>query len=543
MAVKKTKINIIDGDSSQESIKQSVKENKKIKKTFKKEDDFDMKAVMRKKLANTVANNLVDLTKEPETKLSKLGEKNETKTDLRDRDKVRDFDNVTERLREKFKAVIGNKGQEEVRPGIEKIATENQPIIESVEAKTGESIIAPTKTEIKIEAVPNQIAKIETSSEIATVKISTKLYRNIAYFFLFCTFLLVAAIFYFYGTKMTISITPKQERISDNLLVEISDTSRGVASNTSSTIGIVEAVPMELTKKYSTTGEKVIGENVVGKVTVYNNYIKVQPLVATTRLLSADGILFRLKNAVSVPVNGSVEAEVYADKPTPDMEVAPTKFTIPGLWSGIQDKIYAESKDTIKYAQQTEKYLQQSDLDSAFKDLIASLAVESKSQLKDKYKDYTQLLYSVDESSITTSTSDKIGDKLDEFSAQIKADVVVVAFNDDNISKLAKEKLTTSLAAGKELTEFNKEQIVYKLDNFDLKEKVANVNVSFEGTTMYSKNANIVDKEQLDGLNASQVASYLGGLPGIDSFQVKYSPSWFKVVPKMTDRINIEIVK
>lgn len=446
MVVKKTKINIVDGDLFEDLNKKTIKERVKAKKTVKKEDKVNMKA--------------------------------------------------------------------------------------------------PTKIEIKIEGTPNQIVKKEMlSSETAYAKLPTKLYRNIAYFFLLCTIILVLAIFYFFGTKMTILITLKQEKVSNNLLVEINDTSRGVASNTSSVVGLVEVVPIELTKKYPTTGIKVIGEDAIGKVTIFNNYIKDQPLVATTRLLSADGILFRIKNMVLVPANGSVEAEIYADKPASGMEVLPTKFTIPGLWSGIQDKIYAESKETIQYSEQTEKYLQQIDIDNAFKDLASSLALESKAQLKDKYKEYAQLLYSVDESTITTSTLDKVGDKLDEFSPQIKANVVVVAFNDDTIVKLAKEKLIASLVSGKELKEFNNQQIVYKLDNFDIKEKVANVNVSFEGITMYNENANIIDKGKLDGLNAGQVVSYLVGLPGIDTFQVKYSPSWLKVVPKMTDRIIIKVIK
>ncbi len=78
-----------------------------------------------------------------------------------------------------------------------------------------------------------------------------------------------------------------------------------------------------------------------GTVVIYNNYgPQPQPLVATTRLLTPDGKLFRLVKRVTVPgmktvdgktVPGEVRAEVIADKPGEEYNIGPSEFTIPGF--------------------------------------------------------------------------------------------------------------------------------------------------------------------------------------------------------------------
>jgi hypothetical protein len=59
--------------------------------------------------------------------------------------------------------------------------------------------------------------------------------------------------------------------------------------------------------------------------------------------------LFRLKQPVDVPANGQVTDEIYTDNTSQDMSIGQTSFTIPGLWSGLQDKIYAQSNAAFTY--------------------------------------------------------------------------------------------------------------------------------------------------------------------------------------------------
>lgn len=54
-------------------------------------------------------------------------------------------------------------------------------------------------------------------------------------------------------------------------------------------------------------------------------------LIANTRLLSSDGLLFRLDKEVTIAQNSSAEARVYADEEGAAGDLAPTTFSIPGL--------------------------------------------------------------------------------------------------------------------------------------------------------------------------------------------------------------------
>ena len=69
--------------------------------------------------------------------------------------------------------------------------------------------------------------------------------------------------------------------------------------------------------------------------------------MATTRLLTPDNILFRIKKGITVPANGEIEVNIYPDDENFKDIVKPTKFTIPGLSEKLQKIIYAESRSDL----------------------------------------------------------------------------------------------------------------------------------------------------------------------------------------------------
>src|SRR3989339_681891 len=168
---------------------------------------------------------------------------------------------------------------------------------------------------------------------------SVGMYRKIALSFVVLTVVLLAVIFYFSFTRVTITLIPNQERVSNNLIFDIYDSENADSVSAMGVPGIVRQITIEDKKEYQASGSNVIGKEVVGKIDIINDYNKNQPLVATTRLISSDGKLFRLKETVNVPVGGLKDVEIYADEAKPEMATGPTTFTIPGLWAGLQDKI------------------------------------------------------------------------------------------------------------------------------------------------------------------------------------------------------------
>lgn len=101
------------------------------------------------------------------------------------------------------------------------------------------------------------------------------------------------------------------------------------------------------------TGETDVSRKASGTIVVYNDTAEVQPLVATTRFESADGKVYRIDKAITVPKKsatapGSVEAVVYADQPGASYNIAPTDFTLPGLKGTPKyTTVYARSKTAM----------------------------------------------------------------------------------------------------------------------------------------------------------------------------------------------------
>lgn len=88
-----------------------------------------------------------------------------------------------------------------------------------------------------------------------------------------------------------------------------------------------------------------------GPVRIVNGSSSSILLVKTTRLLTADGKLFRLASDVSVPANGQIAVGAYADQLGAAFAIGPTRFSIPGLSAIQQTQIYAVSDASFALAQ------------------------------------------------------------------------------------------------------------------------------------------------------------------------------------------------
>lgn len=389
------------------------------------------------------------------------------------------------------------------------------------------------------EANPLQPNGKEAKKNMNPPKIN--LYRKIAVSFIVLTVILLGVIFYFSFVKLNIVLISAQERLSDNLAIDIYGNGSEPAVPGKSLVGIVEQTSLEAKNTYSASGSEKIGEEVTGKVTIINNYNKNQPLVATTRLLSSDNKLFRIKNTINVPAGGSQEVEIYADKSSADMAIGPTKFTIPGLWAGLQDKIYAESKEKFVYGQQAKKYIQQSDLDQATKDLKRSLLEKAKTEIGENYKGYNEVIYSVDENTISTEVGGKVGEEKEKFEVSLKAMVTIVAFSGDKVAEMAQGKLGEIIPDNKELIEFKPEEISYDLKNLDISQGRATVDTTFSGKMSLKSEAEIIDRQKIVNLTREQLEDYLSGFKEIAGYEINFFPSFVDKVPNLADRINIEV--
>ncbi|MDO9399580.1 MAG: hypothetical protein Q7T79_02770 [bacterium] len=503
------------------------KKNKSKKVGSKKAEGKKAKGKVDSKIKNKIKNNVIQV-------------KNFNKTFSSDSSEVDQSLEVDQVLIEDFVEVV------EVVEVIEK--PKSSSVIEQIgsifnKEKKGLENIVDIFDEKK---VSHSLTSKHNSSSLIKVDDNKKnkpinIYKKIAASFIFLTILLVAIIFYFSFVNVSIVLIPNQEDISNSLTLDVYDQQKNPVLNSSVILGMVNQVEVAESKTYQASKKEVLGQEVVGKIIIINDYNKNQPLMATTRLLSSDNKLFRIKNTVIVPAGGQVEAEIYADEPSREMAIGPTKFTIPGLWAGMQDKIYGKSSVAMEYKEKTKITIQQSDIDSAVNDLKTVLIVKTKEQINNDFKDYDQVIYEIDNNSITQQLDGKVGEEKKEFTLSIKTMVVVVAFADEKVFQLAKQKLASALPNDKELSNFSKKDIIYSLSSFDVKQGTAIANISFTGKMVLKKNAEIIDRSRLLGLTNEQLNQYLSNIPEVAGYEIKFSPSFIKKVPNLIDRIKIEV--
>lgn len=384
-------------------------------------------------------------------------------------------------------------------------------------------------------------AKAETAK---TVRRSVGLYRRFVVKFIILVAIIAVIVAYFSFSKLTITISPKGEMVSDNLLLKIVKSEMATSSDQTDpreiVSGTIKEVDAKVEKTFPATGEEFIGEEIIGKVRIINNYNKNQALVATTRLLSPDNKLFRIKNAVNVPAGREVTVDIYVEKPAADLAIGPTTFTIPGLWLGLQDKIYAKSDNNFTFQQKVKKYVKPSDLERATKDINELLIKTAKEEAGSPLSKKDDWLY-ISGGPMTATTNAKAGEQKEEFTAKATGKIIAVSFSKEQAAKLASAKLNLLIPDDKELTEFKQENITYSLENYDAGSGTATVKAFFTGTMVLKSDAEIVDRQQLVNLTAEQIAVYLKSKPEIKDYKLTFSPSFIKKAPSLVDRISVRI--
>lgn len=386
---------------------------------------------------------------------------------------------------------------------------------------------------------------------VSVQKRSVGLYRHLVIKFVIIVAILAAAVFYFSFSKLTVTLNLRGENISDSMLLKVTDSSLATATTTSAFAlandpreqigGTIKEINASVSRSYPATGETYLGEGIVGQVTIINNSVKSQPLVATTRLLSPDNKLFRIKNAVNVPAGGEVVVDIYSDSPTADMAIEPTTFTIPGLWLGLQDKIYAKSNIPFIFSKQVSKYITSGDIANASKDVNDALTEEAKRQAEVSGAALGGDWLYLPSGPVTVNVDSKIGDKKDEFTASASGKVVAVYFSKAEAAKLAATKLNLVIPDDKELSEFKAEDIAYSFDNYDPISGSATIKASFNGSMILKRDSEVISAAQLVNLNASQIDAYLKSHAEVKDYQLEFSPSFIKKAPSLVDRIKVQV--
>ncbi|MBU4421512.1 hypothetical protein KKB41_00930 [Patescibacteria group bacterium] len=363
-------------------------------------------------------------------------------------------------------------------------------------------------------------------------------FKKIGILFVSSILVLFFIVMYMALSRATIVIEPKEETISADLFVTV----KSANLTKGDILGKMATTTISREASYTVSGDdREVPAKAEGEVIIYNKYGKDQQLIATTRFLSDNGVLFRLVNGINVPAGKSVTALIRADSEGKEGEVAISHFTIPGLSNDLQKYIYGESEKVMTGGTKKVAALTQEAIDEAVDNLKLTLITEAKEKLKDKItldSTFVGIAYSGDIKDGKISA--KPGDTVDSFKVSIIMDVVGIAYSKD-LEEQAAKTLAGIIYSDRKLTSSNLLSLQPEVETVDLEAGAANMKVAIEGKTIINSNSQIFDKEKMAGMSAEEVKEYLSQYAGVESVEIKFFPFWLDKVPKLRDHIKVVV--
>ncbi|MGE4554545.1 MAG: hypothetical protein AB7D02_00170 [Candidatus Paceibacterota bacterium] len=310
-------------------------------------------------------------------------------------------------------------------------------------------------------------------------------------------------------------------------------------------------------KQFSSTGFGRDERKATGEVTLYNLTPYSQVLVATTRLETPDGKIFRINSRIIIPgavlennetVPGSIKVKVTADQAGPDYNIGPCnpstncQFKIVGF-KGTEkyDKFYGYSeKEMTGGSYGTIPLVTNEDLKKAEEAILDEVVRLIEADIKNKVPQGLKIIEGAKSGfKVTNLESDaKAGDSRQFFNVSAEGEVMVGAFNEKDVKNLLKQLLQKNLNDQQEFCDDF--ELKYALKEIDFKSGTMKVDISGKAFICQkissSEILNLVKNEDIETIEET-----LKNYPYIEKALLKITPFWVKRVPSSEKRIVINI--
>lgn len=376
------------------------------------------------------------------------------------------------------------------------------------------------------------------------------LYRRIALAFIIVVAAVLLVVMYLSTMQAVIHVIPVAKNFSSDLIVHVS----GTPVDETDVRGMILSGTMTKTKTFSPSGEgaKQVEGKSAGTVTLTNKTNTSQTLVATTRLLSSDQILFRLDKNVSVPANGSIEATVHADKFGVSGDVPPGHFTIPGLNETKQTQIFADSKVAFTGGVQSIAVVSKEELQKSIDALKEEITNDAKELLRTqaiKEKTGVETVAWSGEVFTAEITNQKASIQPDteskSYDVTMTAVVTGVFYDRTSLEKAFTGHLYEGLGQGQDFADFSEDakelsRLEVTIDQYNSAQKAASLHAHMDGKMTITRTNKALDVSRFVGMSADDVSKTLVGSGVAESVKVEFFPFWLNKIPRLKDRIYIE---
>ena len=360
-------------------------------------------------------------------------------------------------------------------------------------------------------------------------------YKKIAVTFIVLTAILAIIVVYFSLSKAEIAIVPSKMLETKEFSIKIP------ISNSTSTSALLTAQTatqeLELVESFEVENFRTENGRANGKITITNKNTSPQVLIATTRFLNPDGMLFRLKNQVVVPANSEVLAEIQADELGPKYDIGPAPFSIPGLSESLQKKIYGTTKEPITGGLKKIGTLTAEEITKAQQKITNSLDNKIAEKLNIE-KDENKIIL-INKEILEENLSNKEGDEVEKFSISLKIKTDIIEINKEKLITWVKNQYQQELSDNDEIINYDLDKFTYTLQDTAL--TYVNLKTSLPAYVLGTLDLANFNKKKLYGMDEKALQTFFDQYPNISAIEVKFWPFWVRTVPSMNDHIEIKI--
>ncbi len=367
--------------------------------------------------------------------------------------------------------------------------------------------------------------------------------------FIFIGVALVAALSVAYTVMGSAQIIMKPQKQNINFQLKLSASSDATAVNADFTVipGQKLEDKEEASGTFPATDQKDIVQKAKGTAIIYNKGTTSQKLVATTRLESEKGLIYRIPASVTVPaatksngemVPGQVKTIIYADRPGPDYNITTAQFTIPGF------------KDTDKYAEFLAKVDQPITGGSSGSSPVVSEDDYSKAQVLLKGQVNTKIAQALAQqgNGLINIASSQIqfddpgvnahaGDPSKDLQMTVRGSVTTIGFRQSDITQAIKNYVTKN--SGLDLIEKDL-KVSYQNPVLSSDKKSLAFTLQVSGQAAHHLDTEKIMKEIL-GMKEASIQSYFKNMKDVESARILLSPFWVSSIPKDSQKVKITV--
>lgn len=366
--------------------------------------------------------------------------------------------------------------------------------------------------------------------------------------------------------KMVVSITPRSVSLAVDKNLVLAKSGAGALSFATA------AFTYPLSGSFPAEESKVSEKKAEGIVVIYNKSSKdAQILVASTRLETPDGKIYRIPSTIIVPgtrtengkiIPGSKEVKVTADKPGSSYNIGLTDFTFPGLKGSSKfETVFARSKTEIMggFSGAT-KIVTKNAVDLAVESLVNGVNKNLKNIISKELVQGQFFLPGSEEFAVlSVETVPKIGEAAEKFDLKLSGNVrwatvkmkditaALTASGVDPLRQGSGEASPASLGQG-ETKITNPEALAFKLSGYKFDAVTFNLNVKGNARVEAALDTAYI-KNMLAEARETDAGGILSLVPGAARAEVQFKPFWAGSLPKSffnpasrPDHIDINII-